>query len=757
MRYAGRFNLQQQERSRFRLQHFRWAAVMICLAAPAGTAQDHPAGDGGRSASPSAVKAPAQQEMPWAQDFNKYPGLLPELGKLLNKLKAVQFPALRRETRLLPLLPESTVAYAAFPNYGDAVHQALLIFQQELKESEVLRDWWQHSELGATGPKLEDGLEKLYQLSQYLGDEIVVSGTIKDGNSSVLIMAEVRKPGLQAFIQQLEKEFAGKSSPPLRVFDPPQLATAKDQLSAQAPLILVRPDFVVVAFELSTLRSFNAQIDRGGGKFISTPFGQRLAQAYRGGASIFGGVDLQKVISQFPLGTEKDQLIFQRTGFADVKYLIWEHKDVAGQAASQAELTFTGPRHGVASWLAAPAPFGGLSFVSPEAAIADFFVLKSPAQIFEELKDLIDSTNPGALANLAQAEETLKINIKEDLLSKLSGEITAELHGPIEGDPSWKVILRVNDPDGLQQALNRLLAAVHVEAKRHEEGGLTYYDFQIPAAQKPIEIGYAFLDGYLLVASSPAMLQEADRIHRSGESLAKSKGFRASLPPGHSADASVLFYQNVGQLMAPMLRQLSPDMAQFLPQLTAAQIPSTVVCAYAEESALREASNSGSFDVGIVLVTAAIAIPNLLRSRIAANEASAVGTVRTVNVAQIAYSATYGRGFAPDLATLGPGSNGDPGEKGISERHAGLIDSRLAGATCTSGTWCTKSGYRFSVVATCKKQSCDDYVVVASPVSASTGTRNFCSIADGIVRFRIGPPLTSPVSVSECQSWSPIR
>ena len=57
--------------------------------------------------------------------------------------------------------------------------------------------------------------------------------------------------------------------------------------------------------------------------------------------------------------------------------------------------------------------------------------------------------------------------------------------------------------------------------------------------------------------------------------------------------------------------------------------------------------------VAIILIIAAIAIPNLLRSRMAANEASAVGSIRTMNTAAITYSSTYGNGFPPTLAAIG--------------------------------------------------------------------------------------------------------
>jgi hypothetical protein len=122
----------------------------------------------------------ASPDMPWSKDLNKYPGLLPEFGKLVEKLQQnIQFPPKRSESRILPLLPESTVSYVAFSNYGDVTEQVLKIYRQELEQSAVLRDWWQHGDLAAPGPKLVDFLEKFSQLHQYLGEEIVVAGSLE--------------------------------------------------------------------------------------------------------------------------------------------------------------------------------------------------------------------------------------------------------------------------------------------------------------------------------------------------------------------------------------------------------------------------------------------------------------------------------------------------------------------------------------------------------------------------------------------------
>jgi hypothetical protein len=85
------------------------------------------------------------------------------------------------------------------------------------------------------------------------------------------------------------------------------------------------------------------------------------------------------------------------------------------------------------------------------------------------------------------------------------------------------------------------------------------------------------------------------------------------------------------------------------------------------------------------------------------------------------------------------------------------MDATFGNASCTKGTWCTKSGYQFSLTASCKKQSCDEFLVIGIPVSSSTGSRSFCSTSDMVVRFKTGTPLTSPLGVSDCQAWSPLQ
>ncbi len=149
--------------------------------------------------------------------------------------------------------------------------------------------------------------------------------------------------------------------------------------------------------------------------------------------------------------------------------------------------------------------------------------------------------------------------------------------------------------------------------------------------------------------------------------------------------------------------------------------------------------------VAIILIIAAIAIPNLLRARIAANESSAVASVRTVNTAEVAYNSAYPTvGFTTTLGNLTGTCSGTTVPTSTS---ACLIDSTLAGGT--------KSGYTFQLDnggSTSTPQGA--YSMDGGPISPNqTGVRYFCSAADGVVRYG-----ASVFSAGSCQSTgSPLQ
>jgi type IV pilus assembly protein PilA len=139
--------------------------------------------------------------------------------------------------------------------------------------------------------------------------------------------------------------------------------------------------------------------------------------------------------------------------------------------------------------------------------------------------------------------------------------------------------------------------------------------------------------------------------------------------------------------------------------------------------------------VAIILILAAIAIPNLLRSKISANEASAVESLRTLNTVCVIYSTAYG-GYPSALSNLGPATP-------ATATSADLIDSVLA-----SGS---KSGYSFiySVGASDSSGGVLSYSVTAVPISTgTTGQRSFFTDQTGVIR-------TNPIGTATAAS-SPI-
>jgi len=144
-----------------------------------------------------------------------------------------------------------------------------------------------------------------------------------------------------------------------------------------------------------------------------------------------------------------------------------------------------------------------------------------------------------------------------------------------------------------------------------------------------------------------------------------------------------------------------------------------------------------------ILIIAAIIIPNLLRAKIAANEASAVASLRVIVTAETTFNDSYATGFSPDLKTLGGGQDGD------TCNHAGLVDNVLA-----SGQ---KNGYRFTYVPLdesvfaegaeergCTRPGSRSFALHADPITrGTTGKPSFYTDQRGLIRFNDSGPATA--------------
>jgi type IV pilus assembly protein PilA len=141
--------------------------------------------------------------------------------------------------------------------------------------------------------------------------------------------------------------------------------------------------------------------------------------------------------------------------------------------------------------------------------------------------------------------------------------------------------------------------------------------------------------------------------------------------------------------------------------------------------------------VAIILIIAAIAIPNLVRSKIAANESSAISSLRTINTAEVTYATVYPSvGYSNDLPSLGgtPAVCSAPG--GASSTSACIVDNVLANAT---GLGSMKSGYFFTYGGLVAVGGINTaYSVTATPTIVGTaGQRYFFTDQSGVLRYAL--------------------
>lgn len=572
--------------------------------------------------SPNLSQVPVTEDIAWSQDLQKHLELLAEFAKIKQQLAQIPMPGMRYSSPILDKLPTTTVFFASIPNLGNALNEANNIFQNELQQSAVLRDWWNNSHKGPEGaPTFNELVQKLHGMSQYLGDEIVIAGFAgpeRDSNG-VAVIAPIKSPGLKQYLQTQFTTVVAQNGQTAGL-----TVVGEDELAGATPVTgheltaLVLDNFVIISPSLPTLRVMDAQLQSGGG-FAQTAFGQRLADAYNRGAGLLFAVDFRDLIAANQArnpGQPNRALV--ASGFSDLDYLLVEHHDVNNTPDNRAVLTFTGQRRGMVSWLAEPGPVGSLDFVSANAGGVVSFITKEPALMFDDMLQM--ATGPEAANHLAEANAKLNIDVRSDIAAQLGGDVTFALDGPVLPKPAWKLVMQVYDGNRLQYAIGKVIAAINAEASQHQQAGVqltsesvddrTFYTL---AAQDPkamgMEIDYTFSDGYLIAGPSRAVVMEALRTKQTGDSLARSSTFQQLLPKDGHVNFSAVVYQNLGPLLQPLASQLTPQQLQTLQQLSASSKP-TLICAYASADRVEVASDSSLLPIDLNSISIATLLGN---------------------------------------------------------------------------------------------------------------------------------------------------
>ena len=208
-----------------------------------------------------------------------------------------------------------------------------------------------------------------------------------------------------------------------------------------------------------------------------------------------------------------------------MKYFVLDQKDNNGKTHTQASLSFSDAQRGIPSWLAAPGPMGSLEYISPDANVVAGFVVKNPHRWLTIFSACWKRYRPTCARYLDNQQAERGLNIRNDMRAPLGGEFAFAIDGPILPTPSWKLVFEVNDPAHLQQTLERVVGEVNKEAAkfgkrvwpgiRRDLGGRTYYTLK-SADFGLLEVNYTYVNGYMIVGPSRALVEKSLRSQASG-------------------------------------------------------------------------------------------------------------------------------------------------------------------------------------------------------------------------------------------------
>jgi FecR protein/Putative zinc-finger len=564
------------------------------------------------TSSASVAKVPIQSEIAWSRNSAKYLALLGDFAILQTQLQAIPGPGLRYSSELLAYIPDHTVIYAAIPNLASTLGEASQLFQDRLRQSSALRDWWKQQQHGK-GPKLDEIVDQMKTFNSYLGDEIVFA-VAKDGPtySAPVVLAKVQNSGLENFLESEAKRLnTDRTQSALQVVRDPW---AVSSASNRPLLIYVNNGMLVASPDVAELQRVATQTRQSGAShFTETPLYQQVLHSYQQGASWLFCADMEQIVAQHVTESGDKKL---PDGLGDVRYLMMERREVGGKTENRAALTFASERRGVASWLAAPASMGALEFISPNASMVNSLVIKNPRNILEDLFPIIGSSDSNFSQDLAQFEAKTGVRVLDDIAAPLGGEVTFAFDGPVLPTPRWKAVVEVYDPTTLQSTIAKLVDSFNREAPQREGslelttqqvGSQTYYTLR--SSKHPnSEMDYTYVDSYLIAGPDISTISQAIRDRQAGLTLTHSATFQALLPSDGYTNFSAIFYHNIGPVVGPLVDQiksagtLTAQQQHSIAALQANTAPG-LIYVYGEPERIVAASDTGfmGFDLGTLM------------------------------------------------------------------------------------------------------------------------------------------------------------
>lgn len=587
-------------------------------------------------------KIPVKDEVAWSRNAPRYAETLAALTSLNQELSKVALPGVRNSTHLLDLMPENTIVYAALPNLTTTILESHRIMQERINQNAALKAWWEKEQGGGRGPNVDQVIGTIREFGEYLGDEIAVSVSMdeKGEPASPLVLAELKNSaGFQQFLEaQIAKyagdQKAGTDRPQIRFVQDPMTATATAAEPGKNPhelYVWIQNDLFAASPKLDQLQNLATIVQKGqASSFTGTAFHNRVAQVYQEGAGLVVAANLERLIEKNKPAMLKDageqrENALKQLGILNLKYFVLDQTSQEGKTHTTATVSFSEAERGIPTWLADPGPMGSLEYISPDANVVAGFVVRDPVKLVDDLLGVLETVSPDLRKNLDKQQADHGLDIRKDIAAPLGGEFAFAIDGPILPTPSWKMVFEVQDSAHLQQTLERIVGEINKEAAKFGKTGLVWDRgeisgrpyYTLKSADFGVEVNYTYVNGFVVMGPSRAMVARSVQMQESGYTLLRSSRFTAGLPADGNTNFSAVFYHNLAPLVQPFAERLASS-ASNLPQeqqqaikSMAADMPPTLAYAYARGDSITFAANTEGGPFGLSPATL-LGAPNSL-------------------------------------------------------------------------------------------------------------------------------------------------
>lgn len=494
-----------------------------------------------------------QAAIAWSPDAETYLAQLAALAAVEKHLAQLPPPELRKQSRLLSLLPANPMVYVAVPNLGETIGQAMTIFEQQSASNPVLQQWWS----GEDALKMKELVGRIQAVTPLLGNEIILvfsTGAPGTKPEYPMIAAEVQ---------------AGKRA---------ELAGALEALrSAGGDSVLpysLDDTLMVISDSQEHLQWALSHLGQGAG----TPFAAAVAARYEAGAGWLIALNMEAV-----LPTTSSAVEAAIVGSHQMRYLMVERRGVLGAEENEMTLTFQGERIGMASWLADSGSGGAAEYISADAVFAAYATTREPKQLFEEITAQLAKLDPTFGQNMAAVEARLGLRFADDLAAACGTESAFSLDGFSLTGPVWVTAVLVNNPVTLDNSIRRLVEVANAELATTDQAKQVTLTQEtadgrawttLKSGLSPLSITWTYDNGYLVAASDRGTAMRAIATRSGGAPLVWSTAFQRQLPVSSGMHPSAFAWLNTKGALQGLASMVSNPAIQ---QLMAERDPILVV------------------------------------------------------------------------------------------------------------------------------------------------------------------------------------